>query len=270
MRGRRWILVVTASLGPLLLALVWFETQQAKAVHPAGSQPVGQPTMVLRNHTERIRTRSGQVAWQFRAERVDVLDGGDYLIYKLEQGQYLTHDEPEVDFSADLAHFEARTQNIALKGNVRVASRRGLTFSCESMLWFEADGKLVVPQADQLTMSDPQRPTEEPAAVETRRLFLWPRQQEIELPDPLIARQKTQTMQAESAHGWLTDGRFELRGPATVALLTALPAATGAPGQLDKRLILGVGAGGVMVGNGRSGGTMMRGHVALRNHGFPR
>ncbi len=264
MRPRRWMLMVTGSLGPLLLALVWAEVVRSRATAKAvGPAPLlGQPLMVLHHHLERVRKRSGEVSWQFVANRVEVIESGDYLIEGLERGEYLSDNHAEVVFSGDRARLDSRTHNIAVRDNVQVTASRGLSFRAEAMSWFDAEGKLVVPQVSDLSWRDPQQPDGPRATLETQRLFLWPRQQVFELPDRVVGRYREHAVEAAAATGWVKAGHWRLSGPAQLAALA--PVDTAAGGQAaPKRVILGVGSQGYLLLNHRTQGAVAKGGVTV-------
>ncbi|NUP99452.1 MAG: LPS export ABC transporter periplasmic protein LptC, partial [Armatimonadetes bacterium] len=219
MRSRRWVLALTGSIVPLLLALVWVETQRSRAEHPApSSPPAARPAMVLHDHVERVRTRRGEVSWQFQGDRIEVLDSGDYLVYGLKRGQYFSNQVVEVEFTAERARFEARTQNILVRGQVEVSSLRGLRFSADSMAWFEAEGKMYAPTVRQVEWRDPKRPGAPPATLQTGRLFYYPREQRLELPDRLTGSHQGSRIEAAAGSASLDTARLQLAGPAQVAV----------------------------------------------------
>ncbi|MCC7492607.1 MAG: hypothetical protein IT204_09685 [Fimbriimonadaceae bacterium] len=264
MRSRRWLLLVTGSVGPLLLALVWVQTRASQAAAPASAPAAtGRPAMVLHDHVERVRLKSGEIAWELRGKRVDVLDSGDYLIHELTRGVYLSAGSPEVEIVADLARYEARSQNLGVRGNVQVRAKRGLSFRAGAVYWFEAEGKMVARGVSQLEWLDPATPAAPPAQINTARLFYWPRQQRFELPDAVQARYAAHTLESASAEGDLAQVRLTLRGPARLALLGSFELTGGRSGA-DKRVLLEVGPHGLLIINGRSGGLLVQRQVVVR------
>jgi len=261
MRPRRWALALCGSLGPLLLAFVWLETHLSRAgAGAAEAAPAGLPAMVLLDHTERVRTRSGRVAWQFHAARVELLSSGDYLIRDLDRGEFLQQDQAELIFSADRARFEARTQNVTMRGHVRISSPRGLLVEGEEVIWYDAADQLVVPDVARFEWQDPTTPTRPAAILRTERLVLSPGRRTIAMPDPVTGEQGPHTIGAKSALLDLEGGRLDLTGPAKLSLMA--PVTLGGTAGV-RRVVLGVGAGGRIGYKARTGGTVLAGKVAV-------
>ncbi|MBI2300370.1 MAG: hypothetical protein HYU66_15730 [Armatimonadetes bacterium] len=263
MRPRAWSLTFTASLGPLLLALVWFETQHAAQEGAADAPSASHPApAVFENHLERIRNRSGEVTWQIDAARIEVLDSGDYLIQDLRHGQYLNHGLVEAHLRADRARFDARTHDLNAAGHLVIVSPRGLRFEADQAYWYEAEGKLVVPRVGRLEWRDPAHPKAPAGWLATARLFLWPRDGRLELPDPLTGAQARNRLEAAAAAGRLKEGRLQLKGPASLSVEADVPAAAGGAAQ-PKTVVIGVGAGGTIGYNQRTGGALLEREVAV-------
>lgn len=261
MRPRRWALVLCGSLGPLLLAFVWLETHLSRASAPASSpSPAGLPAMVLLDHTERVRTRAGRVAWQFHAAQVELLTSGDYLIRGLDRGEFLQQDQPELTFRADRARFEARTQNVTMRGAVRITSPRGLLVEAEEVVWYDAADQLVVPDVQRFEWQDPTTPERPAAVLLTERLFLSPGRKLLTMPDPVTGEQGPHTIGAKAAALELEGGRLDLTGPAKLSLMA--PVSLGGSAGV-RRVVLGVGETGRIGYNARTGGTVLRGKVAI-------
>jgi len=261
MRPRRWALVLVGSLGPLMLSFVWLETHLSRAgARPSEQTSAGLPAMVLLDHTERVRTRAGRVAWQFHAAQVELLSTGDYLIRELDRGEFLQQDQAELVFRADRARFEARTQNVTMRGHVRITSPRGLLVEADEMIWYDAADQLVVPDVERFEWQDPTTPERPAAVLMTERLFLSPGRKLLTLPDPVTGEQGPHTLGAKAAALDLEGGRFDLTGPAKLSLMA--PISLGGTAGV-RRVVLGVGAGGRIGYNARTGGTVLNGKVAV-------
>lgn len=261
MRPRRWALTLTGSLGPLLLAFVWLEAQRAGSEGGAPVPPSTPPAAIFRRHVERVRSRAGEVTWQFEADRIDLLESGDYLVYGLTHGQYLSHGTAELHCRADRARLDGRTQDITARGNIRGWSPRGIRFAADRLYWFEAEGKLVVPEIDTLEFVPPERPAN-PAVVQTERLFLWPREDRLELPDRVEIDHGDNHLEAAAGRVRLQAGRLELQGPAQVRVTTKLDV-LGARGAA-KPLVAAVAAGGTMAYNRAGGGALLQRAVTVQ------
>lgn len=263
MTTRRWALVVTASVGPLLLAFVWAEARRQSHGQPAAPPvPAQLPAMILHDHVERVRTRRGEVSWQFHARRADVLESGDYLVYGLDQGRYYDRGVAEAAMQADLARFESRTHNVSARGHILITSPRGLSFRAEALYWFESTGRMVVPQIRDFSWRDPARPDAAGADISTDRLFYWPREKRLEMPDPVTGRQGPNSFAAVGLSARLDEPRLTLVGPARLTVMGDASAVAGG-GNEAKRIILGVGDGGSLAVNARTGGSLLTGGVLL-------
>ena len=263
MRPRRWALILCGSLGPLLLSFVWLETHRSRAA--ASASPMtegGLPAMVLLDHTERVRTRAGRVAWQFHAARVELLTSGDYLITELDRGEFLEAGQSALVFRCDRARFEARTQNIAMAGHVRIRSPQGLLVEGDEVFWYDAADQLVVPDVARFEWQDPLHPEQPPAKLMTERLFLSPAKRALTMPDPVTGEQGPHTIVAQAATLDLEGGRMNLDGPAKLSVMAPVETGTGAKGSV-KRVVLGVAKGGRIAYNARSSGTLLNGKVTV-------
>lgn len=263
MRPRRWLLVLTASFGPLLLALVWFETQRAALEAAEQPPPPARPGVLFQHHVERVRDRAGRVTWQFEADRVEVLDSGDYLLTGLQNAQYLREGYGALHLRADRARFEARTQNLALVGHVRVASEQGLRFRADRLYWFDQEGRMVVPRVRRLEWTDPDHPDVLPTRVKTRRLFYWPREDRLELPDSLTAEVPDKQLSAAHGSARPAAGTLDLAGPAELKFQGALNQLAAEAGKQVKQLNAAVGEGGTIHYSRRDGAAALEHAVRL-------
>jgi lipopolysaccharide export system protein LptA len=211
---RRWLLLVTASLGPLSLAFVWHQigvSREGAAPPPVAGEDG--PAVVFYNHVERIRDRRGKVAWTFDAEKVEVLLSGDYLITNLRIGEFYRNGLPEGNLRADRARIDTRTQNVGAVGHVKLVSARGVVFEGHSVYWFEREGRLVAPKVDRLEWQRSSDPKAKPVRIDTERLFYWPGKSLLELPDRLKVTSGNDRLEAAAGAALVDQGKLRLAGP---------------------------------------------------------
>lgn len=260
---RRLLLTLVGSLGPLVLAAVWFEVLRSRAgaeepLH-AEEQP---PALLFSHHIERFRDRQGRVTWQIEADQVELLASGDELARGLTHGQFFNQGQPEVHLRADLAQRDHRTGNIHARGNIALLSERGVQLRAESVYWFETEGRLVVPDLELLEWREPENPAATPVSVVTPRIFFWPREGRLLFPDELAGKHGQDTFRAAGASVMLETSRLRLEGPAAVDAYLALTDQPGAK-PLQKRLQGRVEEGGAIAYNVRAGSLLVEGGATI-------
>jgi lipopolysaccharide export system protein LptA len=261
--ARRWLFLVTSSLGPLVLLVVAYEVRLSRLADSGTPSGEAQAAMVFLDHTERLHDRSGAVTWAFEAERVEVLGSGDYLVTNLRHGQYYRNGISELHLRADRARMEAHTRNMVATGRIRVLSDRGLTVEAETAYWFEADGKMFIPEVGTCQWQDPAQPDTPPAAIKTKRFYFWPAKTQMDLPDALTATAGSDTVQAAGGSALLDKGELQLVGPATINADVPRGVAEGNLTGPKTRVVASVGEGGRMVYDRRTGAARMNGATTV-------
>lgn len=260
---RRSPLLVTGALLPLGLAFIAWQVALSRAATPDDGW-VPSPsavTVTFLDHSERQLNRHGQITGEFQAGRLDVLSNGDYTIQDLEQGVW-QRGENELLFRADNARLEAISHDLALSGKVVARGAAGLTLRAPAAFYFQSEDKLFVPELEQLDWPGPPQPDGSPATgpaviIRSQRLFLWPGQGRLDLPDPLTAIRGEDQLVAEAASALAAKGQIALLGPAT---LTAKLAGDAGP----RPLLLTSDTGGQITYNTTSGAATMAGGMAAQ------
>ncbi|MBI5834078.1 MAG: hypothetical protein HZB16_17425 [Armatimonadetes bacterium] len=268
---RRWLLLASSSLMPLFLLFVAWQVHVSQAGAPQEHRPRDGHDAVFTflGHTERLRDRRSQVTWSFVAQRLEVLTNGDYLVYGLDRGEWLNAGASALQIRADRARVEQRTHDIAAQGNIVATSERGLNFRCQQAFWFEGDGKLFVPKLDAFEWRDADakgqaaQPPTPPALVQTTRLFYWPANSRLDLPDALSATQGPDTLRAAAGSALLDRGELQLAGPATIDAALPANAVAGDMTGPRKKVVLSCGAGGVLAYDRRTGAGSASGQVSV-------
>jgi hypothetical protein len=270
--ARRGLSLLSSSLLPLFLVVVWQEVRVSRAGAPPPTADVALTArIVFLDHTERLRDRGGHVTWQLEADRIEVHDGGEYLIYGLRHAQYFTNGVSELHLRADRARVDGATRNLVAQGNLRLYSDRGLVCDCDRAYWDEAQGQLLVPKVDRCEWRDPLDEQAPPALITTTRLFYRPAITRLDLPDPLSATRGRDSLQAAAGSSLLNKSELQLLGPATLSVGGGPQPAAGQPaagqpaaGQpAPRRLTAAVGAGGRMAYDRRTGGALLVGAATV-------
>ena len=265
--SRRALFLATAGVVPLVLALVWQQVLVSRAgapPAPTASDPGAAPLTFV-DHRERVLDRRGDVTWLFDARRVDVPGSGDYLVYELRRAEFRRRGAAGLTLRADRAQIDQRTQNIALDGHLLAETQRGVRAEAGSAFWFESEGKFVAPQVDKLEWRDPARADQPPTAIKTRRLFFWPRESRLDLPDGCELTRGAERVQAAAGSALIEKSLLQMRGPLTVDAQVAADGEPGAPSKsASKHRVVLTGAEGAQLAyDGRTGAGRVTGGVTV-------
>lgn len=142
-KRRRWMTVIVLAAVVAVGWLVWprARPEPPEPLAPSGGEPAGAEFRQARI----VGRRRGERQWVVDAQRLREETDERVRVERIDSGTLYRNQEPYLDVTAAEAVADQQTNNLVLRGGVRLVRTDGTVLETETLEWYAEEERLVAP-----------------------------------------------------------------------------------------------------------------------------